>query len=676
MTMRINGDQIKNAHVSGLPVTRAYFDGSRVTTANVNEKQTILIDGTAWPGSGTATTATTGFSVISANSWSHGTGDAPALAQTTRHLVSADNAGGNFSIDASANRFADGETHYWARFWLKAERTSAALPAENTSSIFWDVASSGTKLRTVMYTSQKGLSFNVFEFMTGGAAFKVQNSNIAYDIWHEIILHISRSTSLGLCEVYANGAIISQANNLPTEAEITLDVLKTWWTLIFPSWSGVRWKLAAPMDGFAGNDIHVRPNDALFNSTAWVTKYLAPLNANAGVSDKGVSFAVDSNSTATTQVINYSSSGTNPFKARFVFSGSGTVASVSTVNNVGHLPYNENGWATLSFDMIYVPAGSEATLIIQYATRATALTFSIADSELRCNGSLISTWVHGARMALLVHFSITGQATFTLLDLTSPITQQIAFSGQLPNLAPQPLGKTTYSVALGASGAELGGIMVSRWAILVGHDSLTHAVAAGVTPSYAAFNNVAAVIPFISEGSSVPGNYPFSSSEISRQLAYVIGRSGYTRASFTSNVLQYLNYSRGICVMSIDGGSINDIGAINSSDPSTVVTGMLANVQLMIDTLIAGGNRAWLSTMIPRVQGTTYTEQELQGIDDFNTGVRAIAESANNSDVFFSDVAAAVSDPAVLFTSGDDTHFNPSGNATVAQLMYSEAVQC
>lgn len=122
----------------------------------------------------------------------------------------------------------------------------------------------------------------------------------------------------------------------------------------------------------------------------------------------------------------------------------------------------------------------------------------------------------------------------------------------------------------------------------------------------------------------------------------------------------------------IDGGSINDIATIDSNEATrtTMVAQLTAQANQAVTQLTSNLNRVWQTTMINRVQGTTYTTTERNAILDYDTALRTLHQSYPN--VYFSDVAADIADPSTLFTAGDDTHFNAAGDITYATYMVTD----
>jgi len=122
----------------------------------------------------------------------------------------------------------------------------------------------------------------------------------------------------------------------------------------------------------------------------------------------------------------------------------------------------------------------------------------------------------------------------------------------------------------------------------------------------------------------------------------------------------------------VDGGSINDIAQIgnSSSSATTVVNTLLSQLSQSISQLTSSQNRVWLTTMIDRVQGATYTATEQSAILNYDVGIRALHQSFPST--YFSDVSTDVTNPATLFSPGDDTHFNVAGSITVATDMEND----
>jgi hypothetical protein len=121
--------------------------------------------------------------------------------------------------------------------------------------------------------------------------------------------------------------------------------------------------------------------------------------------------------------------------------------------------------------------------------------------------------------------------------------------------------------------------------------------------------------------------------------------------------------SRGLKVNSIDGGSINDV----TTDVAAGTT-ITNDVETMLQTLVARGNRCHLSTMIRR-ELETYTAAQLIQTEIANNGIRRMATKYQTPDglVTLSDVAEQIAHHDTMFTAGDAVHFNLAGDKLYGQ---------
>jgi hypothetical protein len=454
---------------------------------------------------------------------------------------------------------------------------------------------------------------------------------------------------------------------------ISLAALGSQWTMALTGVNGITWQIGGPIVSSSQATIDNTPLVDLFsNSNDWVTKIYPSSYNNLTY---GGEFWDQTAGAMSVSATSYTTGGADPSRGRFILSGSATnTATLATTMNIGTLPYNSNGWATLFFPMIYLPSSGALNIAVNDTSGNSIYQVDINGGYLKQNGVNKAPWVATDRYFLALHFSNTGQVNYSLSDLTSDITTQNFWSGQLSNWTPQTIGRVNYLATRGGADLELDGLAVARWLPLFGVDSLTAANAYLVTPGLAMQNHITDSLADTTETSMFPGAaYLFSDKNIPRFFSWgIVGRPGRTRQNFTDNILPYMTYSRGIIMTFADGGSINDIATIYSDENArtTVVNTLLGQLSQAITQLTGNQNRVWLNTMINRVQGTSYTTTERNAILDYDAGIKTLHHTFPST--YFSDPAADIADPSTLFSAGDDTHFNAAGDIADASAMVTD----
>ena len=367
-----------------------------------------------------------------------------------------------------------------------------------------------------------------------------------------------------------------------------------------------------------------------------------------------------------------------------MFSGSsGATFDVSSVDDLSAMPFNRFGWATVLLTDFYLPGspGAVSIALRNAGDTADVVALTIEGGQLKQGGVDLAAVGGSARYALGIHLRDTGEACWSLMDLTGDLSLvQIFFSGALSAWPLQAIGKLRVSGSLGAADVEFGAVQVCEWWEAVGVDSLSHADANGVTPDLAIANHVAGQLTSGRDHHMVPGGAFAMRDQWSargygrRSVSAVVGRSGRTRAQFTANVVGGMGGTRGMLLWNVDGGSINDIAAGTADDATrdANVAQMVGDVRTMLHTLVPNGNGVVMGTMVRREQGT-YNARDLETIDLFNSGVVGLCH-ANQRDglVQLADVAGAINPHVDLFTAGDDVHFDPAGDEQVAADMIAQ----
>jgi hypothetical protein len=183
------------------------------------------------------------------------------------------------------------------------------------------------------------------------------------------------------------------------------------------------------------------------------------------------------------------------------------------------------------------------------------------------------------------------------------------WSGPLQDWAPQAIGTLKLTATTTASNVETGFIAVCRRPTFSTIDSLTASQYASVSPAIRTSANVARGFPFGQESTTIPGGYyPLKEHGLERRIIIApLGAGGLTRRQWTQMVGAGMTHTRGVEILVIDGGSINDIATIQTGSAANVVDGMRGNLEQFIEQSVAHDNAVWLATMLPRNRVVTIT---------------------------------------------------------------------
>lgn len=611
------------------------------------------ITSATWPINGAATPASTGMDTVTG--WTH----------TADGIITADGVGGTIAIDAGTVPFSAGATDYWVLLELVCETTGAALAADAaTGSWFAIYGATTTRLDWYWRNIPQLRGFNYVPVMSiagtncnpedqGGAnAFPVIPVGKAM----QLAFHLQVGVS-GCVELYLNGSLLFARRSMDTTQIGSPANIRS---LGLPNIAGTRWRMRS--GSTYNGSVAMLPD--------WTRNEIdAPTAIAFKVFETGQNGSDWSTAgTATLAQTSFAGTGVQPSRSRAVVSGNALTLTGTTTRTIGSLPFNASGWCNINWMSLYVPTG---TLSL---SAGTAMAMSVHDAGLYFGATKIADWNPACRYCLIWHLASDGRAAWSLVDLTSD-TNDVAYvwSGTLAGgWTPASVGAIAWTATPGVTAIEVDAVLVQRWTHIVGVDSLAHAMCYGLTPLMAVNNNVAQQLPRGTSQELIPGAaYPWQHIGFERAVQWpVIGRSGRMRSEMTTRAIAGMANSRAIVLVNIDGGSINDINQVNGSVPTARVATLDADLRTMCDTLIANGNKVWLSTMIRREQGT-YTEQELQGINLFNNAIRtaAMVKQTASGQVWLSDIAAMIGEHDSQFTAGDDTHFNAAGNTLDAQYM-------
>lgn len=661
---------------------------------------------------------------MTANGWTIKAATADQLpawgATSSAFLESAINTATSLQLDPTGRAMAGSETDYWLDLPIRAIHDGTTPIAASQLATSHVIASTSTFARTRIFlnaaagfTIPQGLAFDCHN--NGASAGSIQNLNTAgssngivqamFGDWQRLTVHYHVGTgAAGYVEIFLNGEWISKATGDTTTSAIT-------WTaqalsVAFPAWPGVKWQVAGPIQSWSGTDFPLRPTYEIDNvSTSLVTKVLKPIHTVAsGANTQGHSWVSSATGNTSVTPTDYGSSGTTPLRSRTVFASAGTGQSI-TVDQIGTLPYDDNGgWGHVVLSDVMVNANAAVSLVIGNSDdSATLFQFDVTTTpELKAayNGGTsakISTWDNAKRYCLALHLNRDGRAAISMFDLTTAngsdayAKSTIARSGTLPNWTPQPLGKFTILATPTASASvETGYVAVCRRPTFAACDSLSSADYTGVTPNIRVANYIGRCFGHGQENQTITGGwYPMKEIGMPKRIVIApLGAGGLYRRDFTQTCLSGMKHSHGIELLLIDGGSINDIGDINSGADAQVLATLRGATDKVLELSFWNHWKLFTSTMLPRTYTTgsgDYTANELAAISKFNAMLRRAWDRFSVSSFALADIEADKAANPTLYPDttafwSDQTHPNaatataPGGAGVWARRIVQTAV--
>ena len=554
------------------------------------------------------------------------TTDVPPGSAATGVLQSVEAQAASLRLDAANSACPSAGDHYWLRFWVRALRTTNALPAaQSTYGMYlWDGASNFLNLTFEMNgASAKGWSLlRSRAGLSAGTASVIMQATgeewLAWGDWCELVVHVQRHASAGQWRVFVNGVLVSHETGLDTNSTFNWAALGGQsFALVLPAWSGVVWQVCGPLESYSGTDIVVRPQFALNGPAALTNQLHLPCaTAQAGALTQGCFGLVSGTGTVTvdTEYLNQSGS---PCRRRLIFAGNGNAPVWTTLSAVGPLPCNEQGWATLAISDLLVPTDGFAVWQINKVDGNPLYRFFISSGTLFAALEAgpyvnVAAWVHATvRYAVLLHLNRDGRAALTLIDLTRSPGQGASgyvtttVSQPLANWAPQDVGAMSLTALPSASNVEMGFMAVCRRPTLYTLDSLSsnpHTPGSGNTTVLQNSWGIARSFPMQRECQCLPGGYyPLKHLGLERRVPLApLGRPGLRRNDWTRNVLGPLLNTAGCEIIAFDAGSVNDITGIQSGDAAGVLAELQGNFDAFLAWAIEHDCAAWIATMLPR----------------------------------------------------------------------------
>jgi hypothetical protein len=601
--------------------------------------QLRLIDGAGWGAlDGQLVTTTnsgpssaTRLTGVTAGGWTFRAANGQALplgSASTGYIESAPGAQTILQIDPTGTALSGGpppsgnNTDYWIDFWVQGVWDGAtALPANQGDYLVTAITGSYGYVKLYCngaaapgWTAYAGNSASTPPSFLYTNPSSTGSCTALWGQWQRLTIHFKYGAS-GLVEVFQNGALLCSVVTDTTAITWSAQSLQ----LKTPAWAGVQWRVAGPIQTYNGTDIVVRPLFALDDQPgSLVTKVFVPFGvAVSGGQTQGAYF-ISSGSGAVATDAEYGTSGNTPFRHRLVFSGNGSTPVATTIDELGALPYNEQGWGHVVLSDASVPTGTTLQLQLNKAGGGSELIrFVVTGGSLYAayNGGPtmnVAPWTHSLRYALALHLNRDGRACFTLVDITtSPMTGSIKtlWSGPLQQWTPQPLGTARLTATTTTANVETGFLALCRRPTFSTVDSLTAAQYSGVTPAIRTSANVARSFPFGQESWTIPGGYyPFKEVGLERRVVIApLGASGLSRREWMQMAGAAMAHTRGIEVLAIDGGSINDIAAIQMNDATNILDALSSNIERFIQLCIRNDNAVWFATMLPRTRNAAIT---------------------------------------------------------------------
>lgn len=627
--------------------------------------------------------------------------DVPVLSGATGYLESVAGVASYFRIEntpttARCNSDSGDDRDYWIRFWVRLVKTGT--PSNSTSyNLMWN-SGGGSILNFGLATVNDQIEgAHIWASgATGTMKYRqvsknyLTDPNIPWNKWVEITVRARYSSgSSGRFEVYVNRKLWNVQQGMTSTFFSTYDFRMHFGFGV--GITNVKAQFAGPIEAWNAIDIPMTPlwvlddpND--INDVQWLGDFFDIRDTDDVECLIGRDFSYDNSGGATFTEGNYGEAGLTAYRTKLAVTGNGTTGLL-----ISNMPfdlmygkYNSRGWKTLAICGLYVPSGSSVIIRLPGLTdsgwNTTDYEIEITGGQLKVGGVNKLAWTQSSKYAVLIHISVTGAMAVTLENLTvTADTNVCASSAILPNRIPGPFGVLEVAFTLGSSGAEIDSIAFGRWVSLCGIDSLTAAIDTVPTPDIRLPNGAPRQEPYMNDSTMVPGAiYKGLQAGAPRRCnVAMIGNSGLTRNNWTRYQMKGFAYSKGISFTMFDGGSVNDILAINTDEPEYIVGRMIGLLDEFITQSIANDCRVRIQTMMPREYLTEYTAKDKVGITQFNTRLRLlVARKQSNSLILFADVEQyMLANPSVLpYNStfwADSSHPTTTGYLTLLNIIRS-----
>lgn len=542
-------------------------------------------------------------------------------AGTQGFLKSVEGAASSLRIDATGSACPSDGTEYCMELWVRANRTANPLPTGTHTSVqtaatgktlalYFGQAGDGTPgLAVIRWDSSNfgevGIN-NTFTTISG------RWPNIPWNTWFHIGIRFVRHGSAGRHELYVNGTLISYLKNADTS---NTNITWSSQTLTFnlPAWTGVVWNVAGPIRSYNGTTSNWTPypKNNLYPENSDIAMHLDTFGVLVGIPSWGRDFTATTSGSGTCTHTDYGISGSTPFRGRAVLAGAGQDLTLLQNYEIGELPWNPNGTATIVFSELLVPSSSSLAIKFNVAGQDNTpfLTANISGGKLKNGSTNVLDWDHAKRYALAFHFTKYGNVTTTLIDISSDGAAvqsevQTAWSAVFASTwATQAFGKLRVeATALQATSTEMGYVDVCKWCSISGGDSIGHSIFTTPNPDTNVSNNVLRQLPYGEERCSLPGGYyPQQENGLHPMCIHIpSGRQGVKFRNWYNSVFQFLSYSRG-CRFTFVEGEINDTmaaGITGGDFDQPKLT--LPYIASMLELAVNQECQVWLTTILPR----------------------------------------------------------------------------
>jgi len=631
--------------------------------------------GNAWPLSGAATAGTTGLNAITGTNLVHvASSDVPAGSLATGYITGDASTPISVTLDNSAT-ILSGSNVYTLHMWVRHRLTGAA-PAAGTERRILDLNGNGIRALVSLYTSVAG-GINpdgmqqVLAPITGtGTLRRLNSASVAtailpYGQWARFSIEVDGTTSNGALRFYIDNNLVAEWTGISNTGK---DAWTEAATMTF-GFTGVQVDICGPIISETGTDLDIVPLNKPTASDDLV-RQLFPIRYCD--SPRGVFWSATPTSTSLA-VTPYTVGGGSPYRQRAIMTGAGSCI-FKTKASLGTLPYNEMGWSTVVIPQIYLPGTSAAVISLRNAADTADLVTMTLNANVILGADTIAARDATRRNAVLLHIHQSGAVHATITDQTTLSNETKVWSGRMSaQWTPQAVGPLKVTITVNST-AEFDGAYICRWADLVGMDSLTSGAALSVTPAFYHANRLATTgAPYFTDAHSLTcwrGTH-----DQNTQWGVILGRPGQTSLQYSQYSTPGLEHSRGIRLVLLDGGSINDITGVTDANRKSSYSGWRDRLSSLVARTVAVGNRVYLNTMIRREQGSTYSAVQNRQIGLFSAMVREIASTHQRVAsgiplIELADPALDIDDHTTLFTSGDDTHpTDPAGGLALCASM-------
>lgn len=589
-------------------------------------------------GSNSGNASSNRFSTVSSGSsldWTFrafdtSTDPAPTGVTSNGYLESTENQQCYWQAQTAGSACTANDTHYYISWYMRGKRTATTLEATDNAANLMGVFTVSTLLTNLTMNNSTaatapGYSFSLSGTLAGtptvlfAANAATASPMMLFGEWYHFTVHIYRHNSAGYIELFVNDRKVCQSQ--PTDTDSTL----TWGSqnvyMLTPAWDGVQWHVAGPIEAYTDTTISLVPLQSL-DANRPVTKVFMPA---LGTISTSLAQGLDWQWTGAGLALSTEYANTAGSPRRRIFTNTSGTPVATTTQDIGVLPYNEQGWATLVWQDIYMPGGE-----LKFATRnaannanvtAVRAIFASGDSTVDfavTDGTTIHYLIQGLPSAAVYdffwHFHRDGRATWTIINVTGTMADvgKCVFSGALPDWTPQTLGKGQVTCTFDTTASGFGGLVVAARPSIAAIDSLSSYNYSTPAPDIRTPYVIGQSLPTLEERQCLPNGY-WNQREngLGRELIVsTCGQSGLTRRDWNQNALTGFEYTRGVKLILIGGGFVNDMfsAAVTvTGDSSNAIAVTKRLMTETVDFLTQRDNAVWLTTATPHTRRQAVT---------------------------------------------------------------------